>query len=207
MLQEIDDAFDVKGDYGFLAFYGFQEGKVLGVVVEEILREDSRCIGVLEQVKRCLKVGISVGVVSTDALAGKMFLGCVIKAGGQFVGKRVALAGVGAPAAGFHPLGTVSGCVGVDADDDGALDGVTRAAGQSVGAANSLLQRNVLFLGCEDFDIVATEAKVLGYGVDNDAVELVLPEPSVWGAFAGGVDSVTGIENNGVHVIRIVEFE
>ena len=37
VLQEIDDAVDVKGDDGFLAFFGFQEGKAIQVVVKEIL--------------------------------------------------------------------------------------------------------------------------------------------------------------------------
>jgi len=49
LLQEVDDAFDVEGDDGFLAFFGFQEGKVVGVVVEEVLGEDGSCVSMLEQ--------------------------------------------------------------------------------------------------------------------------------------------------------------
>ena len=35
VFQEIYNAFNVEGDDGFLAFLGFQEGKVVGVVVIE----------------------------------------------------------------------------------------------------------------------------------------------------------------------------
>jgi len=49
--QEFDDAFDVEGDDGFLAFFRFQEGKVLDIVVEKVFREDGSCIGIPEQVK------------------------------------------------------------------------------------------------------------------------------------------------------------
>lgn len=207
LLQEFDDAFNVEGDDGFLAFFGFQEGKVIGIVVEEILGEDGRCIGVLEQVKRCLKVGISVGVVRADTLAGQMFPGGFVETAGQLVGQRVPLAGVGAPAAGFHPLGAVTGCVGVDADDCYVLYGKTDLAGHIVGAGCSVWQRKVGFLRIENLDIVAAKTKMLRYSVPDDTVELVLPESSVRRAFAGGVDSVPGIENDFVHGAKKVEFE
>ena len=86
LLQEFDYAFDVEGDDGFLAFFGFQEGKVVRIVVEEILGEYGCCIGVFEQVERCLEVGIAVGVVGADAVAGKVFPGSVVEAGGQLGG-------------------------------------------------------------------------------------------------------------------------
>lgn len=207
LLQEFDDSLYVDGDDGFLAFFGFQEGKVVGIVVEKILSEDGSCIGVPEQVDILLKVRISIGVVGADALTGKIFPGSFVETVGQFVGKRVPLAGVGTPAAGFHPLGAVAGCVGVDADERGVLDGKTDLAGHAVGAVCSVRQREVGFLGIEDLDIVAAKAKMLRYSVPDDTIELVLPESSVRRAFAGGVDSVPGIENDFVHGAKKVEFE
>ena len=207
LIQEFNDSLDVKGDNGFLAFFGFQEGKVLDIVVEKILREDGSCLGIPEQVKVLLKVRISVGIVGADALAGKIFPGSFVETVGQFVGKRVPLAGVGAPAAGFHPMGTVAGCVGVDADDCYVLDGKTDLAGHAVGAVHSLRQRDVGFLWYENLDIVAAQTKMLRHCVPDDTVELVLPESSVRRAFAGGVNPVPGIENDFVHGAKKVEFE
>ena len=207
VFQEIDDSFDVEGDDGFLAFFGFQEGKVVGIVVEKILCEDGSCIGITEQVEILLKVRISIGVVGADALTGKIFPGSFVETVGQFVGKCVPLAGIGAPSAGFHPLGTVTGRVGVDTDDGHVLDGKTDLAGHVVGAACSVRQRKVGLLGIENLDVVAAKAKVLRHSVPDDTVELVLPESSVRRAFAGGIDSVTGVENDFMHSAKKVEFE
>ena len=207
LIQEFNDSLDVKGDNGFLAFFGFQEGKVLDIVVEKILREDGSCIGIPEQVKILLKVRISVGIVGADALAGKIFPGSFVETVGQLVGKSVSLTSVGAPSAGFHPMGTVAGCIGMNADERGVLDGKTDLAGHAVGAVCSVRQREVGFLGIEDLDIVAAKTKVLRHSVPDDTVELVLPESSVRRAFAGGVDSVTGIKNDFMHGAKKVEFE
>ena len=199
VFQEIDDSFDVEGDDGFLAFDGFQEGKVVGVVVEKILGEDGSCIGIPEKVELRFKVRVAIGVVGADALAGKMLPRGLVETRGQFVGERVPFAGVGAPAAGFHPLGTVTGCVGVDADDDDTLDGLSDLAAHAVGAVHSVRQRDVGFLGCENLDIVATETEMFGDGIDDDAVELILPESTVRRAFAWSVNAVTGIEDDFGH--------
>lgn len=207
LLQEFDDSLDVEGDDGFLAFFGFQEGKILRIVEEKILREDRRCVSVPEDVEVLFQVRISVGVVRADTLAGQMFPGGFVETAGQLVGQRVSLAGVGAPSAGIHPLGTVTGCVGVDADDCDVLDGKTDLAGHVVGAGCSVLQREVGFLGIENLDVVAAKTKMLRHCVPDDSVELVLPESSVRRAFAGGVDSVPGIENDFVHSAKKVEFE
>ena len=122
-----------------------------------------------------------------------------VETGGQFVGERVPFAGVGAPAAGFHPLGAVAGSVAVDADDADFLNGQARLAGHAVGTVNSIRQRDVGFLGCENLDIVATEPEMFRHGIDDDAVELVLPESAVRRAFAWSVDAVTGIEDDFTH--------
>ena len=74
MFQEIDDSFDVEGDDGFLAFDGFQESKVVGVVVEEILGEDCRCVSIPEKVELRFKVRVAVGVVGGMRWPGRCFL-------------------------------------------------------------------------------------------------------------------------------------
>ena len=81
--QEFCDSLNVEGNDGFLAFFGFQEGKVLRIVEEEILREDGRCISIPEQVEVLFQIQISVGVVRADALAGQMFPGCLVETGGK----------------------------------------------------------------------------------------------------------------------------
>ena len=43
----------------------------------------------------------------------------------------------------------------------------------------ALARRDVFFLRNQDMDYVTAQAKVLCYGIDDDAVELVLPETSV----------------------------
>ena len=205
--QEFGDSLDVEGDDGFLAFFGFQEGKVLRIVEEKILREDGRCVSVSEQVEVLFQIRISVGVVRADALAGQMLPGGFVETVGQFVRERMTFASIGAPSAGFHPLGAVAGCVGVDADDGHVLDRKTDLAGHVVGAGCSVRQREVGFLRIENLDIVAAKTKVLRHSVPDDTVELVLQESSVRRAFAGGVDSVPGIENDFVHGAKKVEFE
>lgn len=207
LIQEFYDSLDVEGDDGFLAFFGFQEVKVVRIVEEKIFREDGRCVSIPKQVEVLFQIRISVGIVGADALAGKIFPGSFVETVGQLVGKRVSLAGIGAPSAGFHPLGAVAGCVGVDADDGHVLDRKTDLAGHVVGAGCSVWQREVGFLRIENLDIVAAKTKVLRHSVPDDTVELVLPESSVRRAFAGGVDSVPGIENDFVHGAKKVEFE
>lgn len=52
----------MEGDDGFAAFFGFQEGKVFRIVIEQVLSGDRCRIGVFEQVERSLEVRISVGI-------------------------------------------------------------------------------------------------------------------------------------------------
>ena len=59
----IDNPFNVQGDDGPAAFVGFQEEAVVGVVVEEILRQGGTTEGILQDVEVAFPVGISVGVV------------------------------------------------------------------------------------------------------------------------------------------------
>ena len=70
-----DDAVDVQIDYGLATFGGEEEGAVFLVVHEEVLGEDSRAERVLEDVERLLEVGIAVGIVHAELVAGEVILG------------------------------------------------------------------------------------------------------------------------------------
>ena len=87
------------------------------------------------------------------------------------------------------------GCIGMDDDDDGVLNGTTNLAGEFVCASYPFRQRNIFFLRNKDLDFVAAQAQVFCGGVNDDTVEFVLSEASVRRAFAGGVDAMTGVED------------
>lgn len=59
----IDNPLNVQGDDGPAAFVGFQEEAVVGVVVEEILRQGGAIEGILQDVEVAFPIGISVRVV------------------------------------------------------------------------------------------------------------------------------------------------
>ena len=59
----IDNPLNVQGDDCPAAFIGFQEEAVVGVVVEEILRQDGTTEGILQDEEVTLPIGISVGIV------------------------------------------------------------------------------------------------------------------------------------------------
>ena len=67
------------------------------------------------------KVGVSVGVVGSEALAGQMESGGIIQAGGQFVSFGVAVGGIGTPAGDIVPAVAHSGGVAVNGDEDNIL--------------------------------------------------------------------------------------
>lgn len=65
----IDNPFNVQGDNRPAAFVGFQEEAVVGVVVEEILRQSGGTEGILQDVEVAFLVGISVGVVFPELVS------------------------------------------------------------------------------------------------------------------------------------------
>ena len=67
----INNPFNMQGDNGPAAFVGFQEEAVVGVVVEEILRQSCGTESILQDVKVAFPVGISVGEVLPEFVAGK----------------------------------------------------------------------------------------------------------------------------------------
>lgn len=52
------------------AFAGFQEEAVVGVVVDEILRQGGTTEGILQDVEVAFPIGISVGVVLPELVPG-----------------------------------------------------------------------------------------------------------------------------------------
>lgn len=60
---------------GLLTCVGFEEGEVIGIGHEEILREDSWAEGVAEDVEVLLDVGIAIGYIGSELHAGEV-LGC-----------------------------------------------------------------------------------------------------------------------------------
>lgn len=72
--DEVIYAVYVEGDDCFLALVGFQEGQGELAVHETVLGEDCCRVGVLEEVEGGLEVGISVGEVGPDLVAGEVFL-------------------------------------------------------------------------------------------------------------------------------------
>lgn len=106
----------MQRDNGPAAFVGFKEEAVVGVVVEEILRQGCAAEGILEDEKVTLPVWISVGVVLPELVPGKPERCGPVQAIGKPVSGSLATGGVASPAAGVHPLLAVAGSVGVDGD-------------------------------------------------------------------------------------------
>ena len=67
---------------GLLTCVGFEEGEVIGIGHEEILREDSWAEGVAEDIEIFFPVGVAVGIVCTDAPAWEVFYCCLAEAVG-----------------------------------------------------------------------------------------------------------------------------
>ncbi len=112
----IDNPLNVQGDDGPAAFVGLQEEAVVGVVVEEILRQSCGTESILQDVKVAFPVGISVGVVLPEFVAWKPERCGLVEAIGKPVTGRLTTGGVAGPATGVHTLLAASSSVGVDGD-------------------------------------------------------------------------------------------
>ena len=62
----------MKINDGLAAGGGFEEGEVSGVVVEEVFTEGAGAEGVFEDGEVGFLVGVTVGVVFADLVAGKV---------------------------------------------------------------------------------------------------------------------------------------
>ena len=92
-----------------LAFGAEEEGAVGGVVHEEIFHRDCRSQGVAEDVEVFLEVGVGVGVVGSDAVAGDVDLGGVAVDGDE---EDVVFAQLAAPL--VHAAAALGGPLGED---------------------------------------------------------------------------------------------
>lgn len=112
----IDNPLNVQGDDCPAAFVGLQEEAVVGVVVEEILGEGVGTEGILQDVEVASPVGISIGVVFPELVAGEPERSGLIQAIGKPVTGRLPFTCVAGPAADVHPLLAIAGSIGVDRD-------------------------------------------------------------------------------------------
>lgn len=115
------DAVEVEVDDGLSTFVRLKEFQRESIVHESIFREDGGAVGVAENVERGFEVGVTVGVVRADVMAGKMAFCCFVQVGGQSVGFGVAGEGEGAPAGCVHPFVAHAGGVDVDGDYEGVV--------------------------------------------------------------------------------------
>lgn len=133
----------------------------------------------LQDVERFLKVRITVAVVGAEPVAGEMSLGSFVQAGGQLVRLSVSRESVGTPASGAVPHSAATGCIDVDADDEGVVRLVAVTDGDAIDATASFFQGDVLLFEYDERCVVASELEMLDDGAGNQAIVLVLPEPSV----------------------------
>lgn len=113
---------------------------------------------------------------------------CKAVAGGLSVG------GVGAPAAGIHPLGAVSGGVDMDGDDTDIVGAKLGAA--FVDTAHALRERDVVFFGDEEFGVVAAVLEVEGDEDGNLPIAKVFTEATVRRTLARGVEAVAVVKKD-----------
>lgn len=121
----------------------------------------------LQDVEGLLEVGITVAVVGTEPVAGKVPLGGFVQTGRQFVGLRVPGERIGAPASCAVPHSAAAGCINVDADDESVMGFMSVADGHTIDAPAAFLQRDVLLFGHDERCIVAPELEMLDDGASN----------------------------------------
>lgn len=81
-----NDAIDVKVNKGLLAFGTEEEVTVFVVVHEEVFGEDGGAGGVAEEVEVGFLVGVGVGVVRAESVAGEVGLGGGVEGAGEGIG-------------------------------------------------------------------------------------------------------------------------
>ena len=177
-----------------LAFGGEEEGAVGGVVHEEVFGEDGGAAGVAEEVEAGFEVGVSVGGVGAEMVAGEVVFGCFVQVVGEGVGLGGAAGGVGAPAAGVRPSGAVSGSVDVDGDKADVVGAEPGAV--AVGAAAAFSEGDVGFFWDEEGGVVVEGGEAVNDAGGEAAGQGVFAECSVRGSFSGGVDAVAVVDED-----------
>lgn len=108
----------------------------------------------LQDVERIFIVGITVAVVGTEPVAGKMSLGGFVQAGSQLVGLSVRLHFPRAPARSAVPHTAAAGRIDVDTDDEGVVGFVTVANGYTIDAPASFFEGDDILFGHDKGGIV-----------------------------------------------------
>lgn len=153
-----------------------------------------------ENVVVLLNVGISVGVVSPDAVAGQLGLRSFIKAGGQGIGLRLANSCKAAPAAGIVPFFAIAGSVDVEGDQEDLVGAEMLA--DLIDALAALGEGNVFTLGNQELDIEAQGRQLLQDAEGEVAVVGVFAEVPIRATFARRVDTMAIVEED-LHSCRL----
>lgn len=188
------DAIDMEVNEGLLAFGAEEEGAVGGIVHEEIFHKDCRSQGMAEKVEVFLEVGISVGVVGAEAVAGEVGLGGGVEGGGEGIGQGVATGGVGAPATGGEPAVATAGGIAVDGDEEDVV--FAQLAAPLVHAAAALGQGDVRFLRHQEGGVQAPGLKGGDDAACEEPVLGVFQETAVGAPLALGVDAVAVVDED-----------
>ena len=177
-----------------LAFFAEEEVAVLVVVHEEVFGEDGGADGVTEEVEGGFLVGVAVGVVGAEAVAGEVGLGGGVEGGGEGIGIGGTGSGVGAPAAGGEPAVAPAGGVAVDGDEEDVV--FPQLAAPLVHAAAALGQGDVRFLRHQERGIQAPGGEGVHDAPGDDAVFEVFQETAVGASLALGVDAVAVVDED-----------
>ena len=177
-----------------LAFFAEEEVTVLVVVHEEVFGEDGRADGMAEEVEVGFLVGIGVGVVGAEALAGEVGLGGSVEGGGEDIGPGVSTGGIGAPAAGGEPAVTPAGGVAVDGDEEDVV--FAQLAAPLVHAAAALRQGDVRFLRHQERGVQAPGLKGGDDAACEEPVLGVFQETAIGAPLALGVDAVAVVDED-----------
>lgn len=176
------------------AFCGLEEGDVVMVVHEEVFGEDGRASGMSEDVEVFLQVGISIGVVLSDAVTGQLDLCGFIEASGQGVGLCLPCRREAAPAAGVFPFLAVAGGVDMDGNQEDLVGAELLA--DLIDPAAALLQGDVFPLRNQELDVEIQGEQLLSDAKGEVAVVGVFTEVPVRAALAGGVNAVAIVEED-----------
>ena len=106
----------------------------------------------------------------------------------------MAFGGVAGPAGSGVPAGAVAG--GVDVDGDAEDVGGALGCADGVDAADAFFEGDVFGFGDEELGVVAFGLELAEGLVGDFSVVGCFEEGSVWGAFAGGVKAVAGVEED-----------
>ena len=153
-----------------------------------------------EDVEVLLDVGISVGVVFPDAVAGQLGLRSFVEAGGQDIGLRLANSRKAAPAAGIVPIFAIAGSIDVERDQEDMVGAELLA--DLIDALAALGEGNVFTLRNQELDIKTQGCQLLPDAKDEVTVVGIFTEVPIRATFARRVDTMAIIEED-LHSCRL----